>query len=257
MHRGKILIVSGDLSFGEILKSKVDHLGYDVLQVIDAIEGLAVLKQEKPLLFVLEVECSSVDGLSLIHQIRHSKDLFAHVPILAIYPTYDYQAKINALEYGVDVVISKPFSVKEIVSQVKSLLRMGQALMQNVESPQSLQIDEGEILHIGDITLLPESREVKIHNVIVHLTPIEFEMLYCLTQNIGKTISPNTLLKEIWGYSPTDDIETIRVHIRHLRQRLDEAANKKNKKDNQPKKKYIRTIYGKGYQLIPEGFTYD
>lgn len=97
-----------------------------------------------------------------------------------------------------------------------------------------------ELLIYKEVTLLPESYSVKINDLTAKLTPIEFEIFYILFQNHGNMISSKKLLKDIWGYEPTDDIETIRVHIRHLRTKINKIANGK---------KYIETIYGGGYKL--------
>ena len=97
-----------------------------------------------------------------------------------------------------------------------------------------------EILTLGDITLLPETYSVKIAEKTAKLTPIEFDIFNLLFQNHGNMVSSAQLLKDIWGYSPDDDIETIRVHIRHLRSKLDKISEGR---------KYIETIYGGGYKL--------
>ena len=97
-----------------------------------------------------------------------------------------------------------------------------------------------ELLVFKEVTLLPESYSVKISDKIAKLTPIEFEIFYILFQNHGNMVSSKKLLKDIWGYEPDDDIETIRVHIRHLRSKINKISNNK---------KYIETIYGGGYKL--------
>jgi two-component system response regulator RpaA len=99
-------------------------------------------------------------------------------------------------------------------------------------------------LSIGDILLLPENLEIKLNHTIIKLTPTEFEIMNSLVQNHHQALALGKLLKEVWGYSPDDDVETIRVHIRHLRAKLEKAS---------PDKLYIETIYGGGYRLIPEG----
>ena len=97
---------------------------------------------------------------------------------------------------------------------------------------------------MGDITLLPETYSVKINDKIAKITPIEYEIVNLLMQNYGNMVSSAKILTDIWGYTPDDDVETIRVHIRHIRAKLDKISSGK---------KYIETIYGGGYRLIPEG----
>jgi two-component system response regulator RpaA len=117
------------------------------------------------------------------------------------------------------------------------------ALLKRADSiPESLATKE--ILTVGNITLLPESFSAKICGKTTKLTPIEFEILNLLVQNHGCMVATSKLLQDIWGYTPDDDIETIRVHIRHLRTKIKKIS------DN---KEYIETIYGGGYRLLPEG----
>ena len=97
-----------------------------------------------------------------------------------------------------------------------------------------------DILTLGDITLLPEQYSVRIGDKQTKLTPIEFEIFNLLFQNHGNMVSSQKILKEIWGYAPDDDVETIRVHIRHLRSKIDKISDGR---------KIIETIYGGGYKL--------
>ena len=117
-------------------------------------------------------------------------------------------------------------------------VRVRALLKRTRQIPESASVRE--LLSLGDITLLPEVYSVKIKEKTAKLTPIEFDIFNLLFQNHGNMVSSAQLLKDIWGYSPDDDIETIRVHIRHLRTKLDKISDGK---------KYIETIYGGGYKL--------
>lgn len=120
--------------------------------------------------------------------------------------------------------------------RVKALLRRVQATPET-----SLKKD---LLTVGDFTLLPNSLEVRVQQHLIKLTPTEFDILNCLVQHHGDAVSLGLLLQEVWGYSPSDEVETIRVHIRHLRTKLEKAV---------PDAAYIETIYGGGYRLWPSG----
>jgi two-component system response regulator RpaA len=105
--------------------------------------------------------------------------------------------------------------------------------------------NQQEILNYGPLTLVPERFEAIWFESPVRLTHLEFELLHCLLQRHGQTVSPALILKEVWGYEPDDDIETIRVHIRHLRTKLEPDPRKPI---------YIKTVYGAGYCLeLPIG----
>ena len=117
--------------------------------------------------------------------------------------------------------------------------------MLNRSGKESDSLRVKETLTKGDITLMPEEYRVQIIDKQTQLTPIEFDILNVLMQNEGSMVSSNTLLKEVWGYDENDDIDTIRVHITHLRSKIDKISSRKNK--------YIQTIYGGGYRLIADG----
>ena len=145
--------------------------------------------------------------------------------------------KLEGFNSGVDDYIVKPFEIEELKARVLALLaRSG-------EEYSSLRVKE--ILSKGDITLIPESYSVKIFDKVTQLTPIEFDILNVLMQHEGSMVSAKMLLKEVWGYEDEDDIDTIRVHITHLRAKIDKISSQKNK--------YIQTIYGGGYRLLANG----
>jgi two-component system, OmpR family, response regulator RpaA len=247
----KILVVDDDPAISELIKINLEIQGYKVIMAEDAIKGIALVNQENPDLIVLDIMLPKLDGYTACQQIR-ADNKNKSIPILMLTAMSRVDDKITGFDAGADDYLTKPFEIGELIARVRALLR--RASRNKVVDQSNLP---NEILHSGDITLMPESRESQIEGRIVRFTPIEFEILYCLMQNLGKTVSPNQLLHDIWGYSPDDDIETIRVHIRHLRQRLEDESEV-NKVDPPGKvKKYIRTIYGKGYQLLTEGFFDD
>jgi two-component system, OmpR family, response regulator RpaA len=245
----KILVIDDDASILELIKINLELQGYKVIVASDAIKGIALISQENPDLIVLDLMLPKLDGFTACQQIRADKK-YKTIPILMLTAMSRVEDKIAGFDAGSDDYLTKPFEIGELMARVKALIR--RASRTAAADQASLP---SEILHSGDITLVPESREAQVQSRIIRFTPIEFEILYCLMQNLGKTVSPSQLLHDIWGYSPDDDIETIRVHIRHLRQRLEEEQAKDEDKKQQVK--YIRTIYGKGYQIVPEGFSDD
>ena len=246
----EIIVIDDDLSILELIKVNLEIHGYKVRAVEDAIKGIALINQEKPDLAILDIMLPQLDGFTACQQIRADSNN-KMLPILMLTAMSRIDDKITGFDAGADDYLTKPFEIGELVARVRALLRRSNRVI--TETPGANL--PNEILHAGDLTLIPESREVQIEERIIRFTPIEFEIIYCLMQNLGKTVSPNQLLHDIWGYSPDDDIETIRVHIRHLRQRLEEETSKTGTRERN--KKYIRTIYGKGYQLVTEGFFDD
>lgn len=233
----KILVVDDDISILELLRVNLELLGHDVITSPDGIKGFALAQQEMPDLVILDVMMPEVDGYTVAHRIRLNEPT-KDIPILMLTALGMLKDKVQGFDSGVDDYLVKPFELDELKVRVRALLRRSKSLPESLGTP--------EILTIGDITLVPDNLTVKILNSDVKLTRIEYEVLSCLVQNHGNAVSAGTLLKEVWGYSEDDDVETIRVHIKHLRTKLEKANIDK---------KYIETIYGGGYRLIPEGVS--
>ncbi len=220
----------------ELIKINLELSGYNVQTSSDPIKGFQMIKQENPDLIILDVMMPEVDGYSLALKIRQ-QDATKKIPIIMLTALGELDDKLKGFNSGVDDYLTKPFEIEELKARVLAVLnRSGRA-------PESLRYKE--LLSLGDITLIPESYTVKILDKETKLTPIEFDILNCLMQHNNEMVSAKTLLKEVWGYNDNDEGDTIRVHIRHLRSKLDKISTEKNK--------YIETIYGGGYRLIPDG----
>lgn len=227
----KILVIDDDKNINELVKINLELAGYKVIQALDGIKGFALAKQELPNAIVLDVMMPEVDGYTVAQRIRQNPDT-KNIPILMLTALSQLNDKVRGFDIGVDDYLVKPFEMEELKVRIRALLkRTGQI-------PESAATKE--ILTLNEITILPEIYSVKIGEKQAKLTPIEFEIFHLLMQNHGTMVSSAKLLSDIWGYAPDDDVETIRVHIRHLRTKIDKIANGK---------KYIETIYGGGYKL--------
>lgn len=227
----KILVIDDDTAINELIKVNLELAGHEVMQAYDGTTGFALCKQEMPALVVLDVMMPEVDGFTVAQRIRKNENT-KEIPILMLTALSQINDKVKGFNIGVDDYLVKPFEMEELQVRVRALLKRTRQI------PESASIRE--LQTIGEVTLLPEAYSVKIGEKVVKLTPIEFDIFNLLFQNHGTMISSARLLKDIWGYAPDDDIETIRVHIRHLRSKLDKISNGK---------KYIETIYGGGYKL--------
>lgn len=227
----KILVIDDDTAINELIKVNLKLAGHEVMQAYDGTTGFALCKQEMPALVVLDVMMPEVDGFTVAQRIRKNENT-KEIPILMLTALSQINDKVKGFNIGVDDYLVKPFEMEELQVRVRALLKRTRQI------PESASIRE--LQTIGEVTLLPEVYSVKIGEKVVKLTPIEFDIFNLLFQNHGTMISSARLLKDIWGYAPDDDIETIRVHIRHLRSKLDKISNGK---------KYIETIYGGGYKL--------
>ncbi len=231
----KIITIDDDPAILELIRINLEMQGHQVMTALDGIEGYALVQQELPDLVILDVMMPNVDGFTVCQRIRKNATT-ANIPVLMLTALGVVEDKVKGFDAGADDYLVKPFEIPELLVRVRALLRRAGQV------PKSAAAHE--ILSAGDLTLIPENLEVKIQDRLVKLTPTEFEILNCLMQNHGQAIALGKLLQDVWGYSPDDDVETIRVHVRHLRSKLDKVAAGKN---------YIETIYGGGYRLVPEG----
>jgi two-component system, OmpR family, response regulator RpaA len=232
----KIVAIDDDPSILELVKVNLEIQGHTVLTAPDGVQGFALIQQEKPNLVVMDLMMPEVDGYTVCQRVRKIPELVS-IPIILLTALGELDDKVKGFDAGADDYLTKPFEIPELLVRVRALLRRSVAL------PESVKVKE--LLSVGDITLVPENLEIKIIDKICKLTPTEFEIINCLVQNHGQAISLGKLLQDVWGYSPDDDVETIRVHVRHLRSKLEKVSPKK----------YIETIYGGGYRLYPDGMA--
>ena len=235
IEMSKILVVDDDEAINELIKVNLELSGYDVISAFDGIQGFTLAKQELPDLIILDIMMPDVDGYTVAKRVRENETT-KEIPILMLTAMGQLEDKVKGFDIGVDDYLVKPFEMEELKVRVRALLKRINAI------PESLATKD--ILTVGDITLLPEVYSVKIIDKTAKLTPIEFDILNLLVQNHDCMVPSSKILQDIWGYSPEDDVETIRVHIRHLRTKIKKIANGKE---------YIETIYGGGYRLLPNG----
>lgn len=232
----RILIIDDDPLISEIVTVNLEMAGYQVTHAGDGVKGQALAIQLTPDLIILDLMLPQVDGFTVCQRLRRD-DRTADIPILMLTAMGQTQDKVEGFNAGADDYLTKPFELEEMLARVRALLRRTDRI------PQAAK--HSEILNYGSLTLVPERFEAVWFNQTVKLTHLEFELLHCLLQRHGQTVSPSEILREVWGYEPDDDIETIRVHVRHLRTKLEPDPRHP---------KYIKTVYGAGYCLeLPSG----
>ena len=227
-----ILLIEDDLDMRELVAGHLCHTGFDVHKAEDGIKGQALALQYEPDLILLDLMLPKVDGLTLCQRLRRDERT-SNIPILMITALGGTKDKVAGFNSGADDYITKPFDLEELQVRIKALLRRTNRAPVGASSQQ-------EILSYGPLTLVPERFEAIWFDLPVRLTHLEFELLHCLLQRHGQTVAPSLILKEVWGYEPDDDIETIRVHVRHLRTKLEPDPRKP---------RFIKTVYGAGYCL--------
>ncbi len=232
----KILIIDDDSAICELIKVNLELLGYNCEYSTDPVRGFALVKQEEPVLVILDVMMGKISGYDVAQKIRQTPNV-SKTPIIMLTALGELNNKLEGFNSGVDDYMVKPFEIEELKARVLALLN------RSGSNFSSLRVKE--ILSKGDITLIPESYSVQIIDKKIQLTPIEFDILNVLMQHENSMVSSRQLSKEVWGYDDGNDTDTIRVHITHLRAKIDKISSSKNK--------YIKTIYGGGYRLIADG----
>ncbi len=227
----RILVIDDDATISELVSINLEMAGYEVNQAEDGIKGQALALQVQPDLIMLDLMLPKVDGFTVCQRLRRDPRTI-DIPVLMLTALGQIQDKIEGFNAGADDYLTKPFDVEEMLLRVRALLRRTDRI------PQAAK--HSEILNQGPLTLIPERFEANWLGKNIKLTHLEFELLHCLLQRHGQTVAPRDILKEVWGYEPDDDIETIRVHIRHLRTKIEPDPRRP---------RYIKTVYGAGYCL--------
>lgn len=231
----KILVIDDDEAINELIKVNLELAFYNVITAFDGNKGYALAKQEMPDLIILDVMMPEVDGYTVAKRIRENEST-KDIPIIMLTALNMLQNKVQGFNIGVDDYLCKPFEMEELLVRVKALLKRANTI------PKSVAVKE--VLTQGDITLIPETYSIEINGKQVKVTPIEFDIVNLLMQNYGNMVPSSKILNDVWGYQADDAVETIRVHMRHIRTKLDKISDGK---------KYIETIYGGGYRLVPNG----
>ncbi len=226
-----ILVIDDDPAIAELVSINLEMAGYYVNHAEDGVKGQALAVQIQPDLVILDLMLPKVDGFTVCQRLRRDART-SDIPVLVLSALGRIQDKVDSFNAGADDYLNKPFEIEEMLARVRALLRRAERI------PQAAK--HSEILNYGPLTLVPERFEAIWFTRTIKLTHLEFELLHCLLQRHGQTVAPSSILKDVWGYDPNDDIETIRVHIRHLRTKLEPEPRHP---------RYIKTVYGAGYCL--------
>ena len=223
-----ILLIVEDNKIADLIADFLIFNDFYVEKVIDGIKGRKIAVQKNPDLILMDMFLTKGnDGLTLSSKLK--KDIkTAKIPII-LFTALDLKNQIRKCDAGFDEYITKPFSLEELYVRIKILLRR----------TNSANFKNG-ILNFGPLKLLPRTIMAKWFKSHVELKPVEFEFLYCLLQRHDRPVQIELIRKQVWGKVFENDINSIRGHVRNLREKL----------EPDPKKPiYIKTIYGEGYSL--------
>lgn len=225
----KILVIDDEENIVELLQFNLETSDYEVDYSYDGFDGFLKAKEIKPDLILLDWMLPNISGIDMLKKIRNDKSL-SDIPVIMLTAKNMESDKIEGLELGADDYITKPFSIKELLARVSSVLRRYNINKENVEN----------ILTVGSLNVNLLKHEVFKGNEKIDLTLKEFELLKLLLENKGKVLSRNYLLDKIWGYDYYGETRTVDVHIRYLRKKIE---------GDNSSEKYIQTIRGVGYKI--------
>jgi len=221
----KVLIVDDELLLIKSLKYSLEQDNYAVDQALNGNDALRKIISEEYDIIILELVLPDMDGLELCQRVREKSS----VPILILTAKNEDMNKILGLEYGADDYMTKPFNILELKARMKAILRRTKSLGQK-SGEQTIIVDDFVINALG--------RKVSLNGQEINLTAKEFDLLLLLATNPGKVFSREELLEVIWGYEYFGDLRTVDVHVRRLREKIE------NNVDNY---EYILTKWGVGY----------
>ena len=221
----KILVVDDEALLVKGIRFNLQNEGYEVITGSDGLEAVKLVQEQHPDLVVLDVMMPHMDGMTACAKIRE----FSDIPIILLTAKTDDMDKLMGFDHGADDYLTKPFNILELKARIRALLRRAGTQEKKVA---------GNLLTIGSISLDLDARNAYHQNELVDLTAKEFDVIEFLMRNPNRVYSRENLLDTIWAYEYRSDIRTVDVHIRRLREKLE---------DNPAEPKYIMTKWGVGY----------
>jgi two-component system OmpR family response regulator/two-component system alkaline phosphatase synthesis response regulator PhoP len=225
-----ILVVEDEASIAEVVSLYLKRAGFSVQIASDGRQAMTLFEHNQPDFVILDLMLPEVDGLSLTRWLRDRSD----VPIIMLTARREEMDRIAGLEMGADDYVAKPFSPQELVSRVRAVMRrLGR---------EQVEAGNESMLSFENLSIDPKSRVVTVKGNPVELTAKEFDMLYLLARHPKQVFTREQLLERVWGGAQYIDPGTVTVHVRRLREKIeDDASNPK----------HLLTVWGVGYKFEP------
>ena len=227
-----ILLIDDDALLVKSLAFTLTQNGYRATTATRAHEGLALMDQDPPDLILLDIGLPDLDGLSVLRQIQKERA----VPVIFLTARRRELDEVLGLELGAEDYITKPYNEDVLLARIKTVLRRNERPTDRIEDKA-----DGRIV-VGDIAIDPSAHIVTLRGQPIDLAPKAFDLLRVLAVNSGQVLSLNELLEQVWGAEFMGEPQVVYVHIRWLREKLEDDAS-------QPKR--IVTVRGVGYKLLP------
>ncbi len=223
----KILFCDDDKNICELARMYLEKEGFEVILAGDGRQAVNGFNREKPNLIILDILMPYMDGYEVCREIRK----VSSVPIIFLTAKSDTFDKVLGLELGADDYIVKPFDVKELIARIKAVLR-------RFDSDKGEKEKEDEVIY-DNININLSNYELKINDKVVEMPPKELELLYFLAKNPNKVFTRDQLLSSVWDYDYFGDSRTVDVHIKRIREKIENKSEKWN----------LKTVWGVGYKF--------
>ncbi len=223
-----ILVVDDEDQIVKLARDYLEHTGFRVLTASEGHQALAVARHDRPDLIVLDLMLPGMDGLDIARTLRQDSD----VPIIMLTARVEEADRLIGLELGADDYITKPFSPRELVARVRTVLRRSQG---HIRQPGVIRLD--------DLEIFPEEHRLTRSGVPIHLSRIEFTLLEILARHPGQTFTRSQLLDRLHGVAFEGYERSIDAHVKNLRRKLE---------PNPAEPRYVQTVFGIGYKTPGE-----
>ncbi len=224
-----ILICDDDKEIVEAVDIYLSQEGYKIFKAYDGIQALDIIKNNDIQLLIIDVMMPRMDGIHAVLELRKTSS----IPVIILSAKTEDADKILGLNVGADDYLSKPFNPLELVARVKSQLRRYTKLGTIAE-------DEGDTYSVGGLVINDIDKTVTVDGEAVKLTPIEYNILLLLVKNVGKVFSINQIYESIWNEDAIGADNTVAVHIRHIREKIE---------INPKEPRYLKVVWGVGYKV--------
>lgn len=225
MNKTKILVVDDDINISELLRLYLEKEGYAVVIANDGKQALEVFSAEEPDLVLLDVMLPIYDGWYVCREIRKTSE----APIIMVTAKGETFDKVLGLELGADDYVSKPFDTKEIVARVKAVLRR----------VNQSAADKSDVVKFDKLLINITNYELIVNDKSIDTPPKELELIFHLASNPNRVYTRDQLLDEVWGFDYYGDSRTVDVHIKRLREKLENVSDKWS----------LKTVWGVGYKF--------
>lgn len=224
-----ILVCDDDKEIVEAIEIYLAQEGYCIFKAYDGEQAIEVLKQEEIHLLVMDIMMPKLDGIHATLKIRE----YSSIPIIILSAKSEDADKILGLNIGADDYVTKPFNPLELVARVKSHLRRYTSL-------GNLNTENNSLYTVGGLYINDDTKEVTVDGESVRLTPIEYNILLLLVKNQGRVFSINQIYESIWNEDAIGADNTVAVHIRHIREKIE---------INPKEPRYLKVVWGVGYKI--------